>query len=165
MATEYLDNSGAKLTAPLTITKQTGTTITFSTDGKFVEKDIEITIEAQEANLRFKGGELSEQTAAIAPSTEIKFSSVGTSGLLVRPYASASVSDVRTRGTASGWVEFENNALIIPGESAPEWYGAVQYITGVTLTNGKEFDITVPNGNSTITFHFAVDNSGNVTIT
>ena len=41
-----------------------------------------------------------------------------------------------------------------------------KYITGVTLTAGKEFDITVPNGSSgTVTFHFAVDNNGNTTIT
>lgn len=43
------------------------------------------------------------------------------------------------------------------------------YIKGVTLTapqsGTSQFDITVPNGESTITFHFSVDSSGNVTIT
>ena len=43
------------------------------------------------------------------------------------------------------------------------------YLQGVTLTapqsGTSQFDITVPNGESTITFHFSVDSSGNVTIT
>jgi hypothetical protein len=39
-------------------------------------------------------------------------------------------------------------------------------LTGVTLTAGKQFNITVPNGeNDTITFHFSVDENGNTTIT
>lgn len=46
---------------------------------------------------------------------------------------------------------------------------AVKTITGVTLTapssGTKTFSITVPNGNTTATFVFNVDSSGNVTIT
>lgn len=46
---------------------------------------------------------------------------------------------------------------------------AVKTITGVTLTapssGTKTFSITVPNGNTTATFVFNVDTSGNVTIT
>ncbi len=34
-----------------------------------------------------------------------------------------------------------------------------------TDTDHKSFDIEVPNGNSTITFNFAVDSSGNVLVT
>lgn len=45
---------------------------------------------------------------------------------------------------------------------------AVSYISGVTLTKPtsgtRSFSITVPNGNSTVTFTFNVDSSGNVTI-
>ena len=42
------------------------------------------------------------------------------------------------------------------------------YLKGITLTTPStttsQFDITVPNGNSTVTFHFKVDTSGNVWI-
>lgn len=50
------------------------------------------------------------------------------------------------------------------------YYGsaATKTITGVTITapssGTSTFGITVPNGNSTITFVFSVDSSGNVTV-
>lgn len=53
----------------------------------------------------------------------------------------------------------------VPGSSARSY----MYLQGVTLTaplsGTSQFDITVPNGESTVTFHFSVDSSGNVTIT
>ena len=53
----------------------------------------------------------------------------------------------------------------VPGSAAR----SIMYVKGVTLTapqsGTSRFDITVPNGESTITFHFSVDSSGNVTIT
>ena len=46
---------------------------------------------------------------------------------------------------------------------------ATYYVKGVELkkpSNGEEskFDITVPNGDTTLTFHFHVDTDGNVTV-
>lgn len=51
--------------------------------------------------------------------------------------------------------------------TGPASYTATYYsITEVLLTNGKSFNISVPNGNSDpLVYHFSVDSNGNTTIT
>ena len=59
-----------------------------------------------------------------------------------------------------------DNDTRLPAIKNQQCNGSSQYLTGVTLTAGKQFNITVPNGeNDTITFHFSVDENGNTTIT
>ena len=77
------------------------------------------------------------------------------SGLLNRAAVNSIVS--------SGLV---NNDVKLSNIINQQCNGNTQYLTGVTLTAGKQFNVTVPNGeNDTITFHFSVDENGNTTIT
>lgn len=62
------------------------------------------------------------------------------------------------------------NASFATANLAADTATSTYYIQGVTLTTPnsgtRQFDVTVPNGSSTtVTFHFVVDSSGNVTIT
>ena len=73
-----------------------------------------------------------------------------------------------TKVTSAGFAAQNNNfaSASDSAESATHNF----YVQGVTLTvpsagASRQFDITVPNGNSTITFHFTVDSNGNTTIT
>lgn len=84
-------------------------------------------------------------------------------------YYGASGTDITCRPTATtgGYIQTNGSLpIIMRGGSAVYSY---MYLQGVTLTapqsGTSQFDITVPNGESTITFHFSVDSSGNVTIT
>ena len=62
-------------------------------------------------------------------------------------------------------------SVMLPGYTAHSATGAIitGSMTGVTLTTPSSgtnsFYVTVPNGNSTVTFVFNVDTGGNVTIT
>lgn len=129
-----------------------------------MEKDIEIIIGAQEASPKFDGGALNSK-GATAAFTNMTTSSTNTSGVAILAKGTAGRDAVLYNGAVNGWVTAADNASASAAVASSTWNGTTYYATGVTLTNGKQFDITVPNGNSTITFHFAVDNSGNVTIT
>ena len=78
--------------------------------------------------------------------------------------AATATAAITTEGFAA------TNASFATGNLAADSAASTYYIQGVTLTKPssgtRQFDITVPNGsNTTVTFHFSVDSSGNVTIT
>lgn len=99
----------------------------------------------------------------LASSTNVTVSDTDTSGVKVVFTGSGSVS-ATAKITTAGYTPI--NASFATGTStSSNSTTAIKYITGVTLENEKEFDITVPNGTGTITFHFAVDANGNTTIT
>ena len=159
-----LINNGTKWTGSIELAKRTGTIIQLNTNENYLDKNIELTVNALSATPAFSGGVASSQSIGLTK-TNVVTSSTDTSGVSIRASVEGNVSAVTYDGTVHGWV----NAL--DGDSAKaassfSWQGDAQYITGVTIENGKSFDITVPNGSSgTITFHFAVDASGNTTIT
>lgn len=61
-----------------------------------------------------------------------------------------------------------NDSFATASSAAASSPSSTYYLQGVTLTKPssgtRQFDITVPNGNSTITFHYVVDSNGNTTI-
>jgi hypothetical protein len=98
-------------------------------------------------------------------STNVTVSDTNTSGVKVVFTGSGSVSAV-AKITTAGYTP-TNTSFATGTSTSSNSIPATKYITGVTLTNETEFDITVPNGSSdeTVTFHFVVDGNGNTTIT
>ena len=100
--------------------------------------------------------------------TNASFSNSNNSGISITPYGQAGRAQLVYSGAAEGWVNIASGTAITGGGaiSSSTWNGSTQYLTGVELSNGKSFNITVPNGGTDkITFHFSVDNNGNTTIT
>ena len=154
--------NGTTLNADLTITKQTGTKITFDTDQKYVPKDIEINLSAQTASPSFTGGALGDKSAS-ATFTNMTTSTTNSSGVVIATSGGASRGAVTYNGAVDGWVTKTNGANALSAGSSENWNGTTYYATGVTLTNGTQFNITVPDGNSTATHTISVDSEGNVT--
>lgn len=111
-------------------------TYTFLTDSTYVDKDIVFTVEV-------KHGEIADGGSRIT-GTNLDLSSVDTSGIAVEGQGSYAV-------VVPGWVD-TNTA----GITQPE----TKYVTGVKVTEGKQFKIDDGINNWTWT----VDNDGNVTI-
>ena len=156
--------NGTNLNASIILEKQSGTKITFNTGAKYIEKNIELDITAPSANPNFNGGELVNKNAT-ATFTNLTTSSTNTSGASILTKGTAGRAAVSYNGALNGWINIEDNAIASNSISDSTWDGTTYYITGITLNNGKSFNVTVPNGNSTITFNFTVDNNGNTTIT
>ena len=157
-------NNGTTLNGTITLNKQSGTTITLQTREQYINKLIELTVNAQTASVNVKGGALTNKTAS-ATFSNATVSSTDTSGISVQTKGSAGREAVSYNGAVNGWVKIANNTVCSNAVSSSSWNGQNYYLTGVNLTNGKEFNITVPNGNGdTITFHFAVDANGNTTV-
>ena len=241
---------GAKWTGDISIDKQLGTVLTFNTDDKHVDKDIEITLSVQSGidaantasadvdvqttsgsaggvnvgsilgtkstsepstgyyiKLQAQGSGSSQITTAgwvevgalTAASTAVsKYFPVQAGGAsisgtnTVTPSASVTGTNVTLSninngvsitatggGTASASVSAASTqAGYIPNNTtldtqtvaaSSQTTTATSYISGVTLTapssGTRTFSITVPNGNTTATFVFNVDSSGNVTVT
>ncbi len=154
--------NGTTLNADLTITKQTGTKITFDTDQKYVPKDIEINLSAQTASPSFTGGALGDKSAS-ATFTNMTTSTTNSSGVVIATSGGASRGAVTYNGAVDGWVTKTNGANALSAGSSESWNGTTYYATGITLTNGTQFNITVPDGNSTATHTISVDSEGNVT--
>lgn len=144
--------NGTTLNADLTITKQTGTKITFDTDQKYVPKDIEINLSAQTASPSFTGGALGDKSAS-ATFTNMTTSTTNSSGVVIATSGGASRGAVTYNGAVDGWVTKTNGANALFASSSESWNGTTYYATGVTLTNGTQFNVTVPNGNNTTTTH------------
>lgn len=153
--------NGTTLNADITLTKQTGTKVVFDTDQKYVQKDIEINIAAQTATPSFKGGALNNKDATAA-FTNMTTSTTNTSGVVIATSGQAGRAAIQYNGAINGWVSASNNGTAMSALSTDSWTGETYYATGVTLTNNKTFNITVPDGNSTVTYTISVDNEGNV---
>ena len=165
MATGTLIDNTTTWSGDFQINKQTGTLLTLSTTNAFVDKPIALSISAQLASPSFDGGALNNK-AATAAFTNMTTSSTDTSGVAIQAAGAAGRDAVLYNGAVNGWVIASDNASASAAVSTENWTGTTYYATGVTLGNGKTFDITVPNGaNATVTFRFTVDASGNTTVT
>ena len=151
-------------TGSFTITSGSGKTVTLDTDGKYVAKDIAITMVPQAATPKFDGGALSG--SASGAYTNATTSTTDTSGVKVVANAKASRTAVLYNGAVNGWVNKADNAATeVTAISNKALTAETKYITGVDIKASKNFNITVPNGSNTITFNFAVDANGNVLVT
>lgn len=126
----------------------------------------EFQINSAVGSATISGGSLSSSTSSsnvVASATDTYNSGVSLSITSERTAVSA-VTKVTSAGFAA-----QNNNFASASDSAKSATNNF-YVQGVTLTvpsagASRQFDITVPNGNSTITFHFTVDSNGNTTIT
>ena len=151
-------------TGSFTITSGSGKTVTLDTDGKYVAKDIAITMVPQAATPKFDGGTLSG--SASGAYTNATTSGTDTSGVKVVVNAKASRTAVLYNGAVNGWVNKADNAATeVTAISNQALTAETKYITGVDIKASKNFNITVPNGSNTIMFNFAVDANGNVLVT
>lgn len=156
--------NGTTLNDTINLIKQSGTLITLNTAQQYVEKNIALTIAATSATPQFNGGALNDKDAT-ATFTNASTSLTNTSGIQIQTHGTASRDNVLYNGAVNGWVNVENNTIASPALTSSTWNGTTYYLTGVTLTNGKSFNITVPNGdNDTVTLNFTVDANGNTTI-
>lgn len=84
-------------------------------------------------------------------------------------YYGADGTDITCQPTVTTGGYIQTNGYMPKITRGGDAVRSYMYLQGVTLTapqsGTSQFDITVPNGESTITFHFSVDSSGNVTIT
>jgi len=89
-------------------------------------------------------------------------STTNTSGVVIATSGQAGRAAIQYNGAINGWVNASNNGTAMSALSTDSWAGETYYATGVTLTNNKTFNITVPGGDSTVTYTISVDNEGNV---
>lgn len=155
------------LTGTITVSKATGTKVTLDTDHKYLNKDIELTINAQTATPAFTGGGVSG-TASVSATNATISDSTNNSGVSIVASGSAIRAQVTYNGAVGGWVTKANGAEALAAGDATALTNKTYYINGVTLTKPssgtRSFSITVPDGNNTVTFVFSVDSSGNVII-
>lgn len=154
------------LAGSIELTQRTGTAVTLETEKTFVTGDIVLNLSARSATPSFTGGAPSG-TASFGTPTNCVLSETNTSGIAVTTSGTCSRTALSYNSAVDGWVT-ANNGAVPTGATAS---GAVnlatttRYLTKVTLTNNKTFQIEVPNGSSgTVTFTFSVDNNGNTTI-
>lgn len=92
--------------------------------------------------------------------------STNNSGVSVTFRGSRAVATATTSISTNGYISSTDTAFA--GELAASTADTTYYINGVTITppttGTRTFAITVPNGDSTVTFNFNVDSSGNVVI-
>lgn len=118
------------------------------------------------ANPSFAGGALSG--TAMATGTSITLSeSINNSGASISTECSVTRSAVNYSSAVSGWVDKESGETVL-ASATESMTTKTYYVNGVTLTKPssgiRTFAVTVPNGDSTVTFNFNVDSQGNVTI-
>jgi hypothetical protein len=103
-------------------------------------------------------------SCSLSSSTNVTTSDSNTSGVSVTFAGSGSVS-ATAKVTTAGYTP-TNNSFATGSSTSSNSASLTKYITGVTLTAGKTFSITVPNGsaNDLITFVFTVDANNNVTV-
>ena len=96
-------------------------------------------------------------------SANITVSDTDTSGIKIAFQGSGAMN--ATASTTAGYTPI-NDSYATGTMTYSNTTLATKYITGVNLTKGKIFSITVPNGsdNDTITFVFKVDSENNVTV-
>ena len=149
-------------TGTYSLTQQTGTTLHFSTADKYLDRDIYFYPEVTAGTItNFSGGDLTNKQAT-ATFTNASTSQTDNSGIQLVTSGEVTRNTVNFSST-QGWQPTINTTM---ASSTETWSGNTYYLSGVTLTNGKTFNITIPNGsNGTLTLHFAVDSNGNTTIT
>lgn len=156
------------LTGTITLTKASGTKVTFDTDKKYITKDIELTVNAQTATPSFTGGGVSGTATASATNATIS-NSTNNSGVSIAAAASATRGQITYNGAVAGWVDKTNGAEALAAGSSTALTGTTYYINGVTInapsSGTRTFSVTVPNGATTATFVFNVASNGTVTIT
>lgn len=160
---QLIDGDGV-LYGTVVINKKNGTKITLDTDKKYVNKDIELTINAQEATPSFDGGELDNLSSTITYSN-MEVSRSNSSGVFISSRATAGRKAVLYNGDVNGWVNANDNENVIPAINSTEITGLNYYVTGITLGSEKEFHITVPYGQNTMTYYFSVDQNNVAHIT
>ena len=115
----------------------------------------------------FKGGDVSGTASAAGVNAVL--SSTNNSGVVINASGTASRQAVNYNGNVSGFVAKSDNDQAMSAGTSTALTGNTYYLNGVTIntpsTGVRTFSITVPNGNTTATFVFNVDSSGNVTIT
>ena len=155
----------SNLAGSVTVTKRTGTVVTFDTNTKYVPKNIALTIDAQAATPKFDGGGVTGTPSGAY--TNATISDTDTSGAKVVASAKYNRAAVLYNGAVDGWVNKSDNAATEVTALSNQTLGTpeTKYITGVDIKASKMFNITVPNGNSTVTLNFAVDANGNVLVT
>lgn len=155
----------SNFTGSYELTKRTGTKITFDTDDKYLKQDIEFTVSARSATPKFDGGGVTGTPSGTY--TNATTSNSDTSGVKVVASAKYNRAAVLYNGAVDGWVNKSNNAATEVTALSNQALGTpeTKYITGVDIKASKNFNITVPNGESTITFNFEVDDNGNVLVT
>lgn len=165
MATlDHATDTATNMSKTITLDQRTGTILTLDTNDKYIKKDIVLTLEAKSATPKFDGGILSG--SASGTYTNAATSDTDTSGVKVVANAKASRTAVLYNGAVNGWVNKSDNAATeVTAISNKALDSETKYITGVDIKTSKNFNITIPNGDSTITFNFAVDSSGNVLVT
>lgn len=128
------------------------------------------------SSVKVGGGALTSKgsSATLTNASGAATDASGGVGIKIATHGTAGRAKITYAQATNGWVTLSNGADANGGAAiaASSWDGDVIYLTGVELkaptTSGKtnDFNITVPNGaNSTVTFKFSVDTSGNVTIT
>lgn len=158
-------NKGTTWNGTVTLSKQSGTKVTIPTKNQYLDRNIEVTVNASTASPSFSGGGISIRNASITANNLSYSSSNNASGVYVTTSISFTRDAITYNGAVNGWVSKSNRASAVAA-THHTLSGPACYINGVVLENGKSFDITVPNGSSgTLMYHFSVDDNGNTTIT
>lgn len=115
----------------------------------------------------FKGGALNSKGAS-ATGTNAILGTSNNSGISILAKGTAGRDAVLYDGAVSGYISASDNTVASAAVASSAWNGTTYYLKEVTLakpsSGSREFGIKVPNGDSTITFVFHVDSSGNVTV-
>lgn len=170
--TQYLtdDTTNDIWSGTFQLTKQNNTKITLATNDKYIDKNIELTVNAQAATPSFTGGAITGSTSASSTTATID-NSINNSGVTFSITGTAARDAIQYATAVNGWVYKAADAEAYSASTSTSITGATYYINGVQITaaassaTDKTFIITVPNGSgSTIDFVFHVDNNGNVTV-
>jgi len=156
------------LAGTIQLTQPTNTIVTLKTsENKYVNGDIVLTLTAPTVTPTLTGGAPSG-TATFGTPTNCTLSETDSSGVSIITSGTCSRAAITYNEAVNGWVTANNGATPTGGaaSSAVNLSTTTRYLTKVVLTNGKTFQIEVPNGSSgTVTFTFSVDSNGNTTIT
>lgn len=155
------------LTGSIELNQRTGTVVTLETEKTFVTDDIVLNLSAKLDSPSFTGGEPSG-TATFGTLTNCELSENNTSGIIITTGGTCSRAALTYNDEVNGWVTASSGTTPTGAgaSNAENLATQTRYLTKVTLTNNKTFQIEVPNGSpeNTITFTFSVDNNGNTTI-
>ena len=163
----YLDNN-TTLSKTLTLNKASGTVVTLNTGNTYLNKNIELTLNIQNENPSFSGGDITGTATASSNSCSIS-SSTNNSGIELIAAASASRSAINYNKAVSGWVEKANGAVALAAQNNTNLTSTTYYLNGVTLTapnsGTNTFTVTVPNEtDNPLVVNFIVLHTGEIYI-